>query len=402
MRQLQQLTLLTLKDLRLFVRDRGGLVFALAFPLLFAFAFSLILPDAELDATLNLYVATAEPEVGISHQIIDGLQEVPDIEVTVLTTDQAAQDLNAGDIDGYLFFPDDLTERLFQGQRSTIHVVTENGDPQRGALRREVASSIARDLSIRQAALGSALSLAIEAGQVPAEAEISQLISDMLDPDAVGPVARVGIEQVQVGDIEPVPAASYVFPGYITMFLFFAAGFGASELIRERRDHTFDRLIASGVGSSTILAGKWLGTAARAVIQATILWTAAVLFFDIDMGRAPFATILVTFAMLVASASFALFLAAIARTQQSAESITVLAALTMAALGGSWWPLFIMPDWMQTLARITPHAWANDAFNNLLLFGARTGDVLVNVGVLFAFGIAFALFAAVRLNRRDV
>jgi ABC-2 type transport system permease protein len=397
MRVLQQVALMAIKDLRLFVLDRGALAFALAFPLLFAFAFSLILDDADLDQTATLRVATAEGSPGLSHAVIDELRGLPDIDVVEIDPDEAA----GNDLAAYLLFPEDLTERLFSGQQATIRVVTDGSDPEGDALHRGVASSISRDLSVRQAAIAAAVSLAVQSGDVPDETRLAQAIETLLQGEPDGSAGVTGVQQVQVGNIDPVPSANYVLPGYITMFLFFAAGFGAAELLRERRQNTFDRLIASGVGPSTILAGKWLGTATRALVQAIVLWTAGLLFFGINMGQAPVGTILITLAMLVASASFALFLATIARTEQAAESIAVLAALTMAALGGSWWPLFIMPDWMQTLARVTPHAWANDAFNNLLLFGATTGDVLLNVAVLLAFGVAFALFAGIRLNVRD-
>ena len=397
MRVLQQVILMAIKDLRLFVLDRGALAFALAFPLLFAFAFSLILDDADLDQTATLRVVTAEGPQGLSHAVIDGLRRIHDIELVEMSPDEAA----SGDLSTYLLFPEDLTERLFSGQQALLRVVTDGSDPENDALHRGVAFSISRDLSVRQAAVGAAVSLAAQGGDVPDESRIAEAVGSLIQEEPDGSAGVAGVQQVQVGNIDPVPSANYVLPGYITMFLFFAAGFGAAELLRERRQNTFDRLIASGVDPSTILAGKWLGTATRALVQAIVLWTAGLLFFGINMGEAPTGTILVTLAMLVASASFALFLATIARTEQAAESIAVLAALTMAALGGSWWPLFIMPDWMQMLARVTPHAWANDAFNNLLLFGATTGDVLINVVVLLAFGVVFALFAGMRLNIRD-
>ena len=38
-------------------------------------------------------------------------------------------------------------------------------------------------------------------------------------------------------------------------------------------------------------------------------------------------------------------------------------------LGGCSWPLFITPESMQTLAKLTPYGWANLAFNKLMLFG---------------------------------
>ena len=59
-----------------------------------------------------------------------------------------------------------------------------------------------------------------------------------------------------------------------------------------------------------------------------------------------------------------------------------------------------MPPWLQTLARVTPHAWANDAFNRLLLFGAATGDILLNVLVLLGFAAVFAAAGVARARVR--
>lgn len=56
---------------------------------------------------------------------------------------------------------------------------------------------------------------------------------------------------------------------------------------------------------------------------------------------------------------------------------------------------------MQTLAKITPHAWAIEAFNKLLVFGATSGDVLLNIAVLFVFGATFVVIAAMRLSVRS-
>jgi ABC-type multidrug transport system permease subunit len=56
---------------------------------------------------------------------------------------------------------------------------------------------------------------------------------------------------------------------------------------------------------------------------------------------------------------------------------------------------------MQTLAKITPHAWANEAFNKLLIFGATTRDIWVNLAALAGFAIAFIALTLYRLRLRD-
>lgn len=397
MKTFQQIYLLAFKDLRIFVKDTGALIFALGFPLLFILAFSLILPDADQDESVELRVATSEGPEGLSRQVIAGLSAIPDIEVVELDPAEAASRFEDDDLPAYLHFPENFSAGLQQGEPVVIEVITDGDNPQQEAFLRGIAESVAREVSIQQASVMAAVALAVENGQPPDPAAVSAAIA-AAQQDTGSPAGRIGLEQVQVGDIEPVPAAAYVLPGYITMFLFFAASFGATELLTERRNNTLDRLIASGVSPTTILAGKWSGLATRAAVQAAVLWTFGLLFFGLDMGEDPLATVAVTLAMLVASVSFALLLASLVRTPKAADSASTLTSLAMAALGGSWWPIFIMPEWMQTLAKITPHAWANEAFTNLMLFGARGSDVILNIVALLLFGAVFVAVAAYRLN----
>ena len=72
--------------------------------------------------------------------------------------------------------------------------------------------------------------------------------------------------------------------------------------------------------------------------------------------------------------------------------------MILAPLGGCWWPLFITPEWMQSLAKLTPHGWANTGFNKLMLFGAQFGDVTQEMWALAAFGAAFLAVAVWRFR----
>jgi ABC-2 type transport system permease protein len=65
-------------------------------------------------------------------------------------------------------------------------------------------------------------------------------------------------------------------------------------------------------------------------------------------------------------------------------------------------PLEVFPSSVRTVAHLTPHAWANDAFSKLLEHGGGVADVAGQVAVLLAFaGVAIAL-ATWRLRRAIV
>ena len=66
--------------------------------------------------------------------------------------------------------------------------------------------------------------------------------------------------------------------------------------------------------------------------------------------------------------------------------------LVLAALGGWMMPLELFPDTMRTVAHLTPHAWAYDAFAEIQRRGGTLVDVLPQLGVLA--GMAVVLLAS--------
>ncbi len=196
--------------------------------------------------------------------------------------------------------------------------------------------------------------------------------------------------------------SNWVIPGYLVMFVFFAAALTAESIVRERQNHTLERLLASSVKRESILGGIFTSTALRGLIQIIIFWTFGILVFHVDLGLSPLAVIILSVLMVLMSAAFALMLATLARTARSAASLAVITSLTLAPLGGCWWPSFLYPEWLQNVARITPHAWATGGFNKLMVSGASFGDVVPSMLALLGFAVVFGVIAVWRFRTSAV
>ncbi len=384
---LRQSLLLSFKDTRLFFKDRFAMGFALLFPILFIVAFSLALGDlGPEDEQVRMAVATEE-ESGFSREVIDFLTVTDATGVDEWEPDDARQALEEGRIPGYLLFPAEFTRHIFSGESTEIRVITADGDSETEA----VLGGLARSIGGR---VGT-LSLAAR-GVTELEGFTSLDLVKLGELGAAPPSIIFTTEQV--GEVEPFNASNFTLPGYLTMFVFFAAALGAEAIARERQTQTLERLLSNGVRRSSIVAGKMLASLYRGLLQLAFLWTLGIFAFSIDFGVSPVAVIAVSVFMAVASSAFGVMLASLVRTVKSASSAAVLASLTLAPLGGCWWPLFITPDWMQALGRLTPHGWANDAFNKLMLFGAEGQDVLVHMAALLLFAAASLAVAVARFR----
>ncbi|MEW6547201.1 MAG: ABC transporter permease [Bacillota bacterium] len=398
-RLLRQAAILAAKDLKMFLLDRGSLLFALVFPFAFVVMFSLMMgPSFGEDKPVVVHLVTAEPEGSISHQITEGMAASAEgFQVRRLAPEEARRALLKREIGGYLFFPPGFSEAVMRGQPTRLTVYYHPEAVTARAALTSVARAIATEIRSYQVMYRAIAELAGPAGtgSVPGQGAGP--------PGGWGPgrpADALGVRAVfeQVGEIEAARPVDFLVPGYLTMFVFFALSFTGASLLAERESYTLERLVAASASRGSILAGKMAGAFLRGLVQVVIFWVAGILVFHVRMGHYPAAVVLVSVLLTVVSAAVGVFLATVARTRKGAASMAVFISLGAAALGGCWWPLFIMPRWLQNLARITPHAWANSAFNKLMLFGATPQDVVPELGALALFAVLFGVLGVWRFR----
>jgi ABC-2 type transport system permease protein len=184
----------------------------------------------------------------------------------------------------------------------------------------------------------------------------------------------------------------------LLLFVFLNSLNGAVWLIETRRLGVARRMLSTPTSARTILAGQVLGRLAVALLQALIIIVGTVLFFGVDWGP-PLATALVVCAFALVGTGAAVLLGSMVSSEQLAGPIALLIGMAAAALGGSMAPLEVFPDTARQIAHVTPHAWANDAFSELLRHGGGVARVLPEIGVLLAFAAVALALSTWRLRR---
>ena len=417
MKHLSQMWCITVKDVKIFVKDRASVFFFLIFPFMFVVLFYFLNIGQSEDNRLELHLATQEPEGGLSYMVIGAMEtkdeSVLDPGAPVIVWDRdydaAYQAVKAGELSGFIAFPAGFTEAVYSGSGTQLQVVADAGDVNTGAILNSVAGTIASEFGTYRVIVSASIALMLQNGLLPPDEAsidraVQQIMADIFAAQAMGSLqaADISIEVEKIGEIEGWNPADYVIPGYLVMFVFFAAASSAEIIVRERQNHTLERLLASSVKWEVILGGIFTGMLFKGLIQIIIFWVAGILIFKIDLGLAPAAVIILSMLMVIMSAAFAVMLATLVRTQRAAGSLATLTALLLAPLGGCWWPLFILPRWLQNIAKISPHAWANEGFNKLMLFGADFNAVIPDMLALVGFAVVFGIIAVWRFRTSAV
>jgi ABC-type Na+ efflux pump permease subunit len=190
-------------------------------------------------------------------------------------------------------------------------------------------------------------------------------------------------------------------PGFAVTFLLIGMLMGVSMALIDERDWgTLDRLRSAPAPLSATLAGKLIARFLVGFAQLAILFAAGWALFDVSLGAAPAALLLPSAAVAFAGAAFGLVVAGVARTRDAVLPVGAMVIMTMAAIGGCWWPLDFEPQWMQKAALAVPTTWAMQAYNDLMIRELPASSALWPSAVNAAFGFAYLAIGIPLVRRR--
>jgi len=179
-------------------------------------------------------------------------------------------------------------------------------------------------------------------------------------------------------------------PGMGSLYVMFTVLGGMAVLLRERRQWTLQRLIALPLSRAQILGAKIGVYFTLGMIQYAIVFAVGAAV-GMEFGSSPIAFLAVMAAFVLCITALTFALAPWIKSEGQARGLVLLLSLSLAPLGGAWWPLEIVPQFMQTIGHLSPVAWAMDAFQDLIWYNGALPDVLPEIAVLLA--AAAVLFA---------
>ncbi|HWA24420.1 MAG TPA: ABC transporter permease [Lacunisphaera sp.] len=213
----------------------------------------------------------------------------------------------------------------------------------------------------------------------------------------------IRIDSVQVvGQDVKSPRATQLVGGWAMQFLLFALSAAATALFYERDHGIFHRLLAGPVSRAQILWSKFIYGICIGVIQLTVLFCGGRLLFGIDVEHHAGLLILTCAFAAAACTSFGMLLASITSSQEAASGLATFVILLMCALGGAWFPVSIMPQFIQQFSKLTIVYWAIEGFTQVLWANASFVELLPILGVLGGITAVVMAIAVSRFNRGNI
>ncbi len=387
---------LALHDTRLFVLARESLFFMFAMPVLFMLFFASVFGGGGPREILVGLPVVNEDTGWLGAAFVRQLEgEHFDVKILTAAAADSAQPPRVVRV------PADFTARILAGEQVSVRVEK--------AARSDADFDLAADVRLNRAQAGFLGNLirwdGARAGSAGAGTEIAPEARERLLALIAEP-ARVTVKSGVAGRGRPVPnGAGQSIPGMLAMFVVMTTLIGGAEsLTREKHAGTLARLATTPFSRGEILGGKLLHLTLVAVIQALVLMAAGeaigrlhVFGIDFSWGRNWPAVVMLLLPYGFAVGCLTLFVSGLFRTTQQAESLGWLAGMVMAALGGCWWPIEIMPPAVRALAHAFPTYWAMQGLHGVITFGHGAAAVAGPAAILVLFGVGFGL-----LGRRSM
>jgi ABC-2 type transport system permease protein len=231
-----------------------------------------------------------------------------------------------------------------------------------------------------------------------AESSTAGNLSDKSQAPVALEVTPVRGEDTENAESKRMTSGNVIVPGYSVLFVFFLANSVAVSLITERQEGTLRRMMTAPIGRGQILFGKLLARGIVGVIQISILFLLGMMLLKLDIGPSPLGIALTALATIFAATGLGLLIASFGKTVEQIAGMTTLALFTMGGISGCMMPRFLMPEIMQQISLITPHAWALNAYNDLILRHLPVTSTLLNIGMVCMFGGIFYSLALARFK----
>ena len=401
---------ITLKDLRLILKDRGALYTLLALPVVFIAILGVSTGQliTTHDAAKLVKIGVVDEDGGeISDHVIRDLSAIGGLMVSkVENRDEAKLRLQDGRSSVVVVLGKDFSNRVDELNLSDIFD-TEHGKLSTGlsAIDMQVESGAAfvgvADL-VQYVVLSAVLRVV-----APEVARRNPLLSRVLNRMIEQHQAELESGVAETPRPEPVkPGSSIIYqtlvPAFMVMFAFFLVNIMASSFINERKLGTLKRLQVSRISPDQLMFGKTMPFLIVSIGQSLLLFLSGKIMFGMSWGTYPLMLLPVILTTSLSATGLGLLLATIVRTESQVTSYSTFLVIVLAGISGCYMPRDWLPDLMKNVSLGTPHAWALIAYQELL---THDHPNMLVVGqccfILASFGVVCFVIGCVRFRRYE-
>ena len=384
MRTFQDLWQIAKNDLIEFTRDRLRLVTFLIMPMFMMIMVGFIFPN--LNTLKNIPIGVANQGSGqISQTLVSTITNLklspdkPDLAFEVKTYDSVdaiKEAIKSQQVSGGIDIPADFDQKITANQQAQVTIVQDQSNPQISQMVDQILAQVVSGFS----------------SQVGAQ-KINQILTAVPSTSPVSSISVQSIIAPITSKIEGIIPGNpnyfeFVAPGIMAMIVMTAVLTGlAASISREKEQGTLDGILISPINRLAIVLGKALSQAIRGLVQGAIVLLLAFILFGVTVHGNILLVALLLVLGIFSFIGLGILVSAIATEQETATQLLFMFQFPMLFLSGVFFPIALMPNFMQKIAHVIPLTYAINAIRKVMVLGAGFSAVRTEFLILLIFGV---------------
>jgi ABC-2 type transport system permease protein len=394
-----------LKDSRILIRDKVGLILMFGMPIVLVLVVTGIQNNTfELVNKNKIPLLVCNRDAGkISVDLIQAIDKIGMFKLEQVSCDQSEKlitdRMHTKDALLAIVIPENFSSKIserakkvagkalssFGLEGDTVTTTTASVDPLTIYYHPILQESHRHSI---QSAIYSALKL-VESKQVLKTLYFSiveKQLSDSLENEMLNNKFDINEITITINGSRSVPNASqHNVPAWTIFAMFFVVISLGGSIVREKLSGSFIRLKSLPTNYYVALLSKQITYLAVTLLQAAVIFGIGVwlfpyiglpaLNFPADISGLFFVSLICGWC----AVSYAMCIGVFAQTEEQANGFGAVSIVILAVIGGLMVPGFAMPGSFQTVMKLSPLHWCLEAYYGLFLEGGKLKDVFTNI-----------------------
>lgn len=183
-------------------------------------------------------------------------------------------------------------------------------------------------------------------------------------------------------------------PAWTIFGMFFIVISLSGSIITERDEGSYMRILSMPGSYVTVMAGKIASYLFVCLIQCILMLMVGLYILPLlglptlIIGNNILAIFIIALSCGLAATGFGVMVGTLFNTHQQSSTFGAVSVVILAALGGIWVPVYVMPETIRTMAEFSPLYWALTAFHKIFLNDGTVQNILPYALKLISFFLA--------------
>ena len=395
-----------IKEIQLLKRDSGGIVIIFLMPLLLIITITLIQDSTfkNLEGSKIPIIFIDKDKSEISKNIKLEFQRSKTFDLLTNYDEKSAQNaVFSGDYQMAIVIPENLTKDLNSNIDSKVQAIVSSFGLETDSTATKAVASKAKNIHLyfdpatnagfKNSVMNSINKMVFEIENK----KIYKAFQDQLGTtEDLKNQSLISFKEItpNKGKEELIPnSVQHNVPAWALFAIFFIVVPLSINLVKEKSQGTSVRVRVSPTPYYIHILGKTLMYLIICVIQFLLMVAVGIWLFPLmdlpqfDVSGKMFHLLIVTLFAGLAAIGFGVLIGTMSNTQEQSAPFGATSVVVLAAIGGIWVPVFLMPEFMQKIAQFSPMNWGLNAYYDIILRNSGIGEIAKELIFLFLFYI---------------